>query len=195
VAQDLRVRAKDLYDAWAPTKGNFQAEFANAGRGSKTYPTEQMALNSAADALFYVYFAVKDMKVARPAGIEKCTTATCLETIESLFAKAARRHIVANLEGTRDLLLGCEADAASFDDLLAQRGQSAITRDLVADLDAALVAARALSSDDLAVSIQTEPEKVRALYDALKRLGDRLRTEFITILDLDLPKRVEGDND
>ncbi len=196
VAKDVVGRGRALADAWAPTSGNFANEFAKAGQGSKAYATEQMALNAAADALFYVYFDVKDMKVARPAGIEKCTAATCLETVESLFAKVARRHILANLEGTRDLLVGCNGGVdPSFDDLLASRGQQAVTADLVSDLDAAIAATKALPSDDLAAAILSEPAKVRVLYDALKRLGDRLRTEFITILDLELPKRIEGDND
>lgn len=196
VAKDVVARGRTLAEAWAPNGGNFANAFASAGQGSKVFATEQMALNAAADALFYVYFDVKDMKVARPAGIEKCTAATCLDTVESLFAKVARRHILANLEGARDLLVGCNGGAdASFDDLLASRNQQAVTADLVADLDAAIAATKALPSDDLAAAIVAEPAKVRVLYDALKRLGDRLRTEFITILDLELPKRIEGDND
>ena len=36
---------------------------------------------------------------------------------------------------------------------------------------------------------------VQRLYDALRAIVAILKTEFISVLDLELPKRVEGDND
>jgi hypothetical protein len=36
---------------------------------------------------------------------------------------------------------------------------------------------------------------VRALYDAVKGVTDVLKTEVVTVLDLELPQKVEGDND
>jgi hypothetical protein len=36
---------------------------------------------------------------------------------------------------------------------------------------------------------------VEALYNAIKKITDVMKTEFITVLNLDLPKTSEGDND
>jgi hypothetical protein len=36
---------------------------------------------------------------------------------------------------------------------------------------------------------------VRAFYDALKGVTDLLKTEVVTVLDLELPQTLEGDND
>ena len=40
-----------------------------------------------------------------------------------------------------------------------------------------------------------DPAGVKALYDSLRVIVVLLKTEFISVLDLELPKRVEGDND
>ena len=37
--------------------------------------------------------------------------------------------------------------------------------------------------------------QVRALYDAVKGVTDLLKTELISVLDLELPTSLEGDND
>ena len=40
-----------------------------------------------------------------------------------------------------------------------------------------------------------DPASVRALYDAVKRVTDLLKTEFVGVLDLSRPMGAEGDND
>ena len=48
---------------------------------------------------------------------------------------------------------------------------------------------------DIAAALEVDQASVIALHTALKRITDLMRTELISVLDLELPKRVEGDND
>ena len=44
-------------------------------------------------------------------------------------------------------------------------------------------------------ALYVDPSRVRALHAAVKAITDPLKTEFLTVLNLDLPKVSEGDND
>jgi hypothetical protein len=44
-------------------------------------------------------------------------------------------------------------------------------------------------------AIVSDPPRVLAVHTAAKRATDLLKTELVTVLDLELPLAVEGDND
>jgi hypothetical protein len=44
-------------------------------------------------------------------------------------------------------------------------------------------------------ALLTDPSKVSAVHQAVKGITDLLKTEFITLLDLELPSSVATDND
>jgi predicted lipoprotein len=196
-AEDVVRRAGALVAAWDPSGENFRAELVNAGRGSKTYATDQMAFNAVSDAMFYVEFDVKDMKLARPAGLAKCTTATCPEALESLYAKQSLEHVKNNLRGFRQLYAGCGADFSGlgFADLLTAVGSGALADEIDRNVVEAVAYADAMPEQNLEAALASNPDSVRGLHAAVKKVTDRLKTEFISILDLEIPKRVEGDND
>ena len=54
VAADVARRAHELVDAWDPDKGNFLGQVTRAGSAGAVYASSQAALNSQADALFYL---------------------------------------------------------------------------------------------------------------------------------------------
>ncbi len=195
VAGDIASFARKLDAAWDPAQGNFVNELAQAGRGSTTYKSDALAFNSVSDALFYVESDVKDMKVARPLGIANCEQPTCPEAVESLYAKRSKQHLVNNLAGFRMVFFGCETNASALDDLLIAVGANSLVSDVKTALDEADAAVAALTSPDLGTAVTEENGKLRAVHAALKKLTDILRTEFISFLDLELPRRVEGDND
>lgn len=196
VADDVLVRATLLLDAWEPTKGNFRNELATAGAGSKVYTADQTALNAISDAMFYLDKEVKDAKVGKPLGISECFTPSCADQVESMYAKASTAHLRANVEGFRRLFEGCGADGAGlgFDDLLRAAGAGDLadrmTRAL-ADLRTTL----ATFDPPLEQAVVSAPDKANALYQRIKALTDLLKTEFVTVLNLELPSASEGDND
>jgi uncharacterized protein len=201
LTQDLKTRAAGLENEWSKTGGNFADELAKAGPGSKVYPNERAALNSIADAILRLSLDAKNMKMGTPLGIQACaaTDPDCLNRRESQYANLARDHIVDNLRGMQLLLEGCGPDGSGkgFDDLLIALGPDGadFAKRLVADLRSAIDKTRKLPSGSIVESGRTNPTEARAAYEAVKLLEIDLKTEFVSLLNLELPREVATDND
>lgn len=193
----LGPKAREIETAWSPSGGNFLGEFTSAGKGSRTYGSDAIAFNVVSDSLFYLEYELKDMKLAHPLGLRNCESATCPEDVESPLAKHGKTQVRQNLVGARLLLEGCGAQNAGlgFDDMLVALGQDRLARDMTQGLAAAIAATDAIQGDDLAAAITTQRPQVDALYAAVKGVTDRLKTDFVSVLDLEIPRLVEGDND
>ena len=196
VAADVLRRARDLVDAWDPAKGNFLAAVETAGSGSAVYPSAQAALNAQSDALFYVENPTKDFKLGKPLGLKDCASPLCPDELESRFALRAKSHLGKNLEGFEKLFAGCGGPMPlGFDDLLRASNAGDLATRIADRLTAARAALNAVPGDDLRQTLTADPAPVRAVYDAIKAMVDLLRTEFISVLNLQLPKDIQTDND
>ncbi len=183
-------------EAWSPSSGDFQSKLAQPGGGGSPYADGQAALNAVSDALFYIDGRVKDKKLAVPLGISGCMQATCLDDVESPYAKVSKRHIRNNLEGLKMILLGChDPSEMGFDDLLDAVGATDLTKRMKDALAAAIAAADALPDDDLAEEISDDRAKVEALYARIQDLTNILKVEMVSVLNLTLPMGGDGDND
>jgi uncharacterized protein len=196
-AAQVRQRADQLVEAWEAGKGDFARTFETAGPGNAVYPSSQAALNSVSDALFYVEETVKDKKLARPLGLRECAADTCPELLESRFARRSKQNIAANLVGYRRLAEGCGPgfEGMGFDDLLKAVGTEALAAKLGERVLAAQAALQAVEEAELAQALAQDKASVRAVYDGIKGITDVMKTELVTVLDLELPTAVEGDND
>jgi predicted lipoprotein len=196
-AREVRIRAGQLVDAWDSGKGNFLATLETAGPDNAVYPSVQLALNSVSDAIFYLEREVKDMKLARPLGLRECDAETCPEQLESRFAARSKANLRANLVGFRSVAEGCGEGfvGKGFDDLLEAVGSEPTAAKLRERLVATEAALAAVDEPDLAQALAQDKASVRAFYDALKGVTDVLKTELVTVLDLELPQSLEGDND
>ncbi|HKO89724.1 MAG TPA: imelysin family protein, partial [Polyangiaceae bacterium] len=194
----IAERAAALVNAFGPGGENFQAQLEGAGRDSKVYASEQAALNAISNALFYVDIEVKDWKLALPLGISPdCTSgSTCPEALESRFASISSPNIAANLRGFRAIFQGCGTDYAGlgFDDWLSAVGREDLAKSMLVALSGAEAAVAGLDLT-LEQTLVTDRATVQGVYDAVKKLTDLLKTEFVSVLDLDLPRVAEGDND
>lgn len=193
----LTQRAEQLRTAWAADGGDFLGQFSNAGDGSDTYATSQEALNAVSDAMFYLDKETKDMKLAQPTGLIDCVDDVCPEERESRWANRSLAHVRNNLVGFRQLYHGGapeDPDALGFDDLLRGMGADALADDMTQRIDAAITAADAVPGTMLE-ALQTDPESVTDLYDAVKSITDLFKSQFFDVLDLEVPRRGEGDND
>lgn len=197
VADDVLARATALADAWTPGKGNFLGELARAGKGSQMFPTDQLALNSMSEALFYLDGITKDLKLGKPAGLTACTTPTCPEALESQFAGASKEHVRNNLLGFRQLFFGCDDKAFAFEEHLLAIGAGDLAKQIADATTAALAAVDAIEEPDLLPALSADLASVKALHAAVKRITDLLKSQFLSVLDLEIPKRfaTEGDND
>jgi predicted lipoprotein len=196
VAVDVAARARALVKAWSPDSGNFGAQLVNAGGSGSVYASDQAALNAVSDAMFYIEATVKDVKVARPLGLIDCEEASCPEALESRYAGRSKAHIRNNLLGLRMLMVGCdEGEGVGFDDLLISIGASAVAEKLTLGVSGALATVDAIAADDLKKALEEDRASVEALHASVKAITDVMKTDFITVLDLELPKLLEGDND
>ncbi len=185
-----------LRAAWDGTDG-FLLEVQSAGTGSALFSSAQDALNAISDALFYVDKETKDMKVAGPAGISPdCLTAPCPELRESQYANASIRFVHANLLGTQEMMLGAGgAEPRGFLWLLEELDQAALAAELRTTLQAAIDQAAALGERTVEEVLAESATGLMALYEAIRVFTELLKTQFVTVLDLDLPNRAEGDDD
>jgi predicted lipoprotein len=196
VSRDVALHAGALVAAWAPMGGNFRAQLLGAGAGSAIFTSEQKALNAVSDALFYIELEAKDWKLGRPLGLGDCGAPSCPEELESLYARQSTAHLAHNLTGFRMLFQGCQPGYGGFgfDDWLRAVGASDLADQMLAALTAAEQAVRALDPP-LEQALTTDPDKVMNVYTSFKALTDLLKTDFVTVLNLELPKPTQGDTD
>ena len=195
-ASDLAARAQSAIDAWDPQSGNFQGDFAGAGQSGSSFESAQAALNVVSDAMFHLDSQVKDLKLGKPAGIvmNGCTEpqSACLIELESQHAGHSRENIAANLAGFEMLYSG--ANGLGFEDFLRAAGADQLADTMKADLSAAIAAADAIPSP-MADALTTDYDKIAAAHGAVKKVTDNLKSQFLTVLGLDIPDDAAADND
>jgi predicted lipoprotein len=196
VAAEVRRRASTLADRWHGDAG-FGKLLANPGEGGSPYANTQQAVDDVFRAMFYVDLSTKDAKLGKPLGvIEGCDAPPCLEFLESPFAGVGAPSVSANLVALKALVLG-GPDAESgqgFDELASDVGHGEVAETLLADIDAAIVAAEAIELP-LAEAMVSDPGKVDALHVAIKQVTDTLKGPIVMILRLQVPSEGAGDND
>ena len=204
LASNVLSRADELHAAWAVDEGNFVADFANAGLGNSVYSTSQEALNDLSDALFYIEKVVKDYKLARPIGILGCSQITCPENVESRFSRMSKEAIIANLQAAHHIFTGAQGEETSLgleDYLVSVEGGEALALPMVESLTQTVAALEGMDStiyDAVAEEGECTTEStgtVCGVYYTLKGFTDRLKTNFLEVLELDLPASATGDSD
>jgi uncharacterized protein len=194
IAVDVAARARALASAWAPGEGDFVGQLSGAGQRAP-YASQQMAFNAVSDAMFYLDIQLKNMKVGQPAGLVECPAGTC--SVESPWAKRSKEHLRQNVAGYDALLRGCEGggEGLGFDDLLSAVGAPQVAAKLGATVVEINAALDGLTEATLEEDIAKNPAGVQRLFDALRANAVVMKSEMATVLDLELPQKVEGDND
>ena len=195
VAADVLVNTHKLLQAWDPTGGNFRKKLTEPG-ASSVYANEQAALNAVFNGMFYIEKEVKDYKLGIPLGVSECVSGLCPESLESRYAQVSTANIRQNYLGFRRLFQGCggKYSGLGFDDWLDAIGASDLRGRMLAALEGAQVALNALDPP-IEVSLTAHTDRVWAVYTALKQLTDLMKSEFVTVLNLDLPAGAGSDND
>jgi len=200
IAGDVATTAAALATAWRGDGGNYVAQLAMAGQRGSSIASAQEGVNRISDAMFYVDRMVKDMKLAEAAGIavNACGTvdAPCEREVELRYADRATQAIRTNLTALRQAFTGTTpaADGPGFDDFLGALGHGDVATRMVDKLDAALAAANALPDSFLAALAADYPQVV-ATHRAINRFTDDLKSQFLTLLALEIPDDVATDND
>jgi predicted lipoprotein len=193
VAADVRAHAAQLATAWSPSGGNYIATLAAL--------PERDAVNMISDSLFYVDRMVKDMKLGESAGIviNSCGTVEepCLREMEHRFADRGTQAVRINLRALRSVFTGtasASADGLGFEEYLIAVGAPDVAARMTANLDAAVAAADALS-DSYTAALTTDRAGVVATHAAIKLVTNDMKSQFLTVLGLDIPDDIAADND
>lgn len=200
-ARELEPPTRALREAWDPAKGDFTRTFSQPGASNPVYRTEQAALNALGFALYYVEQEVKDIKLGLllPNISLDCTRPDgCPERVESPHALVSTDNIRQNLRAFREIFEGCGENnqGLGFDDALRALGPAG--DDLATRMLNALSASeRAVDelNPPLELAARQNPDRVLAVYRTLKTLTDLIKTEFLSLLDIEPPMSAEGDND
>lgn len=206
LASDVSVAAAVLNTAWIPSGGDYAGELARAGQGS-SIATAHEAVNLVSNSFFFVDRMVKDMKLGEAAGItmsNSCGTMNmpCLIEVELRFADRATQAIRANLAALREGFTGSRpasggvtaTDGPGFDDFLVEVGHPELAETMITTLDAAIAKANALPESFLS-ALANEYSAVVDTHAAVKLFTNDLKSQFLTVLALDIPDEVASDND
>jgi len=200
LARDVATNAAALATAWRRDGGDYVGQLVMAGQIGSPITTAQEGVNRVSDAMFYVDRMVKDMKLAEPAGIavNACgaVDAPCEREVELRYADRATAAIRINLRALRAVFTGTTPTASGlgFDDFLGALGHPDVSERMLAKLDAAIAAADALP-DSLLTALTTDYAKVVATHRAITAFTDDLKSQFLTLLALEIPDDVATDND
>lgn len=211
IAADVAAQGAAVRDGWKPDGGDFAGVLARGGQSGSPYSSAHAAVNAVSDGMFYVDKMVKDMKIGEAAGLAVNTCGSvempCLREVELALSDRGSFAIRANLAALRQVFTGTApaGDGPGFDDFLRALGQPAVADRMTASLDNAIAKAAmlpdayaaALTTDrngDASVTAADYPEIVAA-HAAIKAFTDDLKSQFLTVLALDIPDDVATDND
>ncbi len=219
VATDIANSAQVLLNTWIPEGEDYRKKLLDSGSDKGAFESQQAALNALSDTLFYLSNDVKDIKIAIPTGISnECSEISCPENSESFYSDNSLQNIKNNLLGFRYIFSGSpdkESTSYSFDDLLFTKNFPEISERILENTDT-LINLIDNASDSFISNVSTidstekETECTNAasnpddtanalftcqLHGKVKRITDELKGDFLTVISLILPSRVEGDND
>lgn len=199
IAEDVHLGAAALHTAWRPDGGDYVGVLARAGNGSSIKSAQEGA-NHISDGMFFVDRFVKDMKLGEPAGITTNVCGTvqqpCLREVELPYGDRASFAIRANLVALKRVFTGTTpaADGPGFDDFLRALGAPALADQMTANLDDAIAKANAMP-DSFIGALSSDYASIVATHGAVKAVTDDLKSQFLTVLSLEIPDDVAADND
>ena len=196
VSMKLNRDLTSLVEAWEKP-GGFLEALKNAGKSGTAFATAQAAVDEFFRAMYYLDLKVKS-KLADPAGLSSvCTASICPELAESRFSKHSAQNVVANIRGFQALFSGeldSGTDRIGFYEFLKARGAEALAEDMKSRIETAVASAEAMSPS-LEDDIQQDGARVKAALEAVNRVTNVLKSQFVSVLNLRVPEEGASDND
>lgn len=195
---ELVNKINDWQAAWQQGENAYMNQLKNGDA--------QNAINVLGQALFYLDYQLKDVKLGCPlgSGPGDCPTSNHANLVESRYAKLNKQAMEQNLSafyqlftGATDSLAGDHEDALGFDDYLDAVGDKE-TSDKILQAITDAQATLATITTDLGTAISTNNQdyaRYQTLQAQIKVATDLLKNEFSVSLAVDLPDTSAGDND
>ena len=213
-AEDISSAATMITESWSGSEG-FRAKFTGIENVSEQ-------LQALSDGLFYLEKTTKDIKLGITTGIKGagtgtdfCETVACPERVESPFSHSSLKNIRNNLVGFWAIYTG--GNGLGFDDLIQAKGLSSVNVGFGNEVQSAIDFIDSMLANDLQLYAQTQAilennhqsecansqgsdslettYTACALHTKLKLISDRLRTDFITAVNVSLPQSAQSDGD
>lgn len=135
----LHTHINQLADAWRPTNGNFVNEFATAGQGNATYPSETGALQELVNGMIGIADEVGAGKISDP------YSESDHEKVESQFSFNSLLDFENNIRGIENIYLGryLQNDGPGLNDLV-RRNNAGLDTEIRQKIDAAIDSIQAI---------------------------------------------------
>ena len=208
LSNDIDAAADGIVDSWSAEGSNYLAEFTSEDSAGEK-------LQELTDAIIvHMDKEAKDKKVGIPTGVkEECPSLSCPDKVERQYVQTSLSAVKANVQGFINVING--GDGRGFDDLFADEGYASTSDDMLAKAQSAIdnidAATNTLYVQALAIDDATKQEACTnafvshdenyedysacALTGLLKDVTDILKIDFVTIVGVNLPGRVQSDND
>lgn len=206
LAADTHAAAGSILDAWQRDGGNYRSEYLDPVNADESF-------TALSDALFYLDTNTKDLKLGVPTGLnDQCSARSCPDEVESPYAAHSLANVATNLESFLEVMNG--GTGPGFDDIMIAEGFEATaetfasqtadalelietTNESLRDQAARIDSAEAETACINAFASPDTPSEFPAcnLHGLLKRITDDLKSEFVAIVNVDIPTRAQGDND
>ena len=183
LAGDVVAQARFLRGAW---EGEYGADFATAGSGSRSYPTVESAVVRIVYRMAQLVRKAADLKLGRPLG-HRTGGAPQPETVESRFSEGSIADLISNFEGLERLYVdgGLSDLVRTLDPALDARVRAAVGE--------VLAAVRSIPAP-LSRTVESDPEKGEVAFRAVKALEHVLTVDLKGALGLGFEFRdTDGD--
>lgn len=175
VASVLANDTQRLAQGWNPNDGNFLAEFAQAGSGSTTYPTQTAALQELITGMIGIAGELASVKLEDPIRLSDATL------VESQFSLNSRADFMDNVRGIRNAYTGnyLLSEGPGLNALIKSTNP-ALDETINSQIEAAIAAIDAIPQP-FAEAISASPTEVQAAIDAVNALLVTLSNELLPL--------------
>jgi predicted lipoprotein len=179
ISADLVARAGDLRHAWDRGGEDYLGELIDAGRGSKTFMTLEMAVGEVVNRMGYLLENMRNDKLRKPLG-GSIDGPPAPGAAESRFSQRSLEDLRDNVRGLELVYFGPHAGAPGLGSYLRSRGKE-FDPFMTARFDAAMAALDAVPEPFTAALLE-DPRAVVKLIDALDELGRAIQIDILNAL-------------
>jgi predicted lipoprotein len=179
ICADLVARASDLRFAWEPRGEDYLGELLDAGRGSASFMTLEMAVGEVVNRMGFLLENMRNDKLRKPLG-GSVDGPPAPAAAESRFSGRSLEDLRDNLRGLKLVYYGPGNGAPGLSSYLRARGKE-FDPFMTARFAAAMEAVDA-APEPFSVALAEDPRSIVRLIEALESLGLAIQVDILNAL-------------